>query len=64
VGKGRKRRQVSVPSPAMRVLLQHLAARGHPVLETCPPDFPCLAGWISLSWYRRTAPSIKRSRAS
>lgn len=42
VGKGRKRRQVSLPSPAMRVLLQYLAARGHPTLEACPPEFPLL----------------------
>lgn len=42
VGKGRKRRQVSVPSPAMRVLLQYLAARGYPTLEACPPEFPLL----------------------
>ena len=42
IGKGRKRRRVSLPSPAMQVLLQHLTARGHPVLETCPPDFPLL----------------------
>ncbi|WKB50550.1 tyrosine-type recombinase/integrase [Eleftheria terrae] len=43
LGKGRKRRQVSVPSPAIAVLQQYLAARGLPPLGSCPGSTPLLA---------------------
>lgn len=43
VGKGRKRRLVSVPSPALEVLEQYLAARGLPALGDCEAGVPLLA---------------------
>lgn len=43
VGKGRKRRMVSVPSPALEVLEQYLSARGLPAMGDCEPDVPLLA---------------------
>lgn len=43
VGKGRKRRKVSVPSPALEVLEQYLSARGLPAMGDCEPDVPLLA---------------------
>jgi integrase len=43
VGKGRKRRLVSVPSPALEVLEQYLTARGLPPLSDCEPSAPLLA---------------------
>jgi integrase len=43
VGKGRKPRYVSVPSPAIAALEQHLAARGLPALSACPKTAPLLA---------------------
>ncbi len=43
VGKGRKRRLVSVPSPALEVLEQYLAARGLPGLGDCEDEVPLLA---------------------
>lgn len=42
VGKGRKARMVSVPSPALEVLKQYLAARGLPPVGRCPRDVPLL----------------------
>lgn len=43
VGKGRKRRLVSVPSPALHVLEQYLAVRQLPVLTECEAEVPLLA---------------------
>ena len=43
VGKGRRTRDVSVPSPAVAALRAYLAHRGLPVLEACPEDTPLLA---------------------
>lgn len=43
VGKGRKRRLVSVPSPALAALDQYLAARNLPPHDQCAPEVPLLA---------------------
>lgn len=43
IGKGRKRRLVSVPSPALEVLEQYLTARGLPPLSDCEASAPLLA---------------------
>jgi integrase len=43
VGKGRKPRQVSVPTPAISVLREYLAGRGLPTVEVCSPSTPLLA---------------------
>lgn len=43
VGKGRKRRDVSVPSPALRALRAYLAQRELPELEQCSADVPLVA---------------------
>ena len=43
VGKGRKPRHVSVPTPAIAALEQYLEARGLPLLAQCPKTTPLLA---------------------
>jgi integrase len=43
VGKGRKRRDVSVPTPAVAALRAYLAHRGLPELEACTHDTPLVA---------------------
>jgi len=43
VGKGRKPRHVTVPTPAIAALEQYLAARGLPTLAQCPKSTPLLA---------------------